>query len=63
MMGLSRDALPRDELSGASAGSRRWGGPRRRAPRGRRPRAPPRRPRAGSLPGAHVYVYVRKTYS
>ena len=25
MMGLSRDALPRDELSGASAGSRRWG--------------------------------------
>ena len=47
MMGLSRDALPRDELSGASA------------------RAPARAgaAAAGSPPGAHVYVYVRKTYS
>ena len=47
-MGLSRDALPRDELSGASAGSRRArGGPRDR-----------RRART-----THVYAYVRKAYS
>ena len=68
MMGLSRDALPRDELSGASAGSHtggatgtahwawHWG-------RLGRPRGPGRRPRAGSPPGAHVYVYVPKAYS